>query len=287
VTAIIFAILSYFGWGSGDVLGVAATRKIGTFKSTFWIYVGGLLITSLYIPFALHDLAHLTIPILIINVFLGLFLAVCFLAFNEALRIGNSSLVGTIAGSFSGVVVILSLIFFGESLSFVQIISIIVILIGVVFSSLNLKELKNKKVFENRGILLAILVMFGWGIGFTFIKIPIKQIGWFWPSYIIDLSGFIFLLLASIGKLKTLKAIPRNGFLLSIFDGFLQNVGGFSYSFALSMGAAAIVAPIAGAYPTLFVFLSRFVFKDRLTKQQGFGIVVTLVGIVLLAFFSR
>jgi uncharacterized membrane protein len=53
------------------------------------------------------------------------------------------------------------------------------------------------------------------------------------------------------------------------------------------MGAAAIVAPIAGAYPTLFVFLSRFVFKDRLTKQQGFGIVVTLVGIVLLAFFSR
>jgi len=57
--AIIFAILTYFGWGSGDVLDVAAARRMGALKATFWIYVGGLLISSLYIPFALKDLIHL------------------------------------------------------------------------------------------------------------------------------------------------------------------------------------------------------------------------------------
>jgi len=48
----------------------------------------------------------------------------------------------------------------------------------------------------------------------------------------------------------------------------------------------SVVAPIAGANPTLFVLLAFFVFKDRLTKQQILGIVLTLLGIVWLSFLS-
>ena len=285
--AIIFALFSYLGWGSGDIFGTYATRKIGSFLASFWIYAFGALLFSLYIPFALHDLAHLTLGVLAINVLLGIFLAVCFVAFNEALRIGNSSVVGTIAGSFSGIIVILSLVFFKESLSIAQVLAIVIILIGIVLSSLNLKEIKNLKAIENRGTVLAILVMLGWGIGFTFIKIPIKQIGWFWSSYILEVVGFLFFLIFGINKFKKNKLPNLRALTQPLIATFLQNLGGYSFTYGLSIGAASIVAPIAGAYPTLFVLLSRFAFKDRLNKQQGFGIIVTLVGIVLLAFFSR
>lgn len=284
---ILFSILSYIGWGSGDIFGTQATRKIGSFLASFWIYAFGALLFSLYIPFALKDLAHVTLGVLVLNILLGLFLAVCFVAFNEALRIGNSSVVGTIAGSFSGVIVILSLVFFKESLSIAQILAILIILIGVVLSSLNIKELKNLKALENRGTVLAVLVMLGWGIGFTFIKIPIKQIGWFWSSYILEVVGFLFFLVVGISKFRKNKLPNLRALAQPLIATFLQNLGGYSFSYGLSIGAASIVAPIAGAYPTLFVLLSRFVFKDRLNKQQGFGIIVTLIGIVLLAFFSR
>jgi transporter family protein len=287
VIAIIFALLSYIGWGSGDIFGTYATRKIGSFLATFWIYAFGALLFSLYIPFALNDLAHVTMDVLAINVLLGLFLAVCFVAFNEALRIGNSSIVGTIAGSFSGITVILSLIFFKESLSMTQILAILIILIGIALSSLHLEDLKKRKVFENKGTLLAILVMLGWGIGYAFIKIPIKQIGWFWSSYILEVVGFLFFLIVGINKFRKNKLPNLRVLTQPLIATLLQNLGGYSFSYGLSVGAASIVAPIAGAYPTLFVLLSRFAFKDRLRKQQGFGIIVTLVGIVLLAFFSK
>jgi uncharacterized membrane protein len=71
-------------------------------------------------------------------------------------------------------------------------------------------------------------------------------------------------------------------FLNSLFIGGAT----FALNYALSIGNTAIVAPIAGAYPTLFAVLSYLVFKEPINKQQWFGIVLTLIGIVTLSIIS-
>ncbi|KKR93307.1 MAG: hypothetical protein UU45_C0024G0001, partial [Candidatus Levybacteria bacterium GW2011_GWA2_41_15] len=128
--AIIFALISYFSWGAGDIPGTIATRKIGSILTSFWIYLVGLLGSTLFIPFFFNDLNKFTLEVFGINIGLGILLAVCYLAFNEAFRLGNVSIVGTIAGSFSAVTIVLSLIFLGETLTIVQFLFILLIFSG-------------------------------------------------------------------------------------------------------------------------------------------------------------
>ncbi len=168
--AIFFALISYLGWGIGDIFGTIATRRIGAYATSFWGYSFAFPIESLYIPFAIQDLTKLTPGILILNLFLGLLLLGAFVIFNEALRVGNASLVGAISASFGALVVLFSILFLGESINSKQIISILIIFLGVVFCSLNFKELKHKFALD-KGVLLAIIAMLCWGIYFTFIKI--------------------------------------------------------------------------------------------------------------------
>jgi bacterial/archaeal transporter family protein len=284
--AILAAVVAYFTWGSGDIFGAISTRKVGTFLTSFWNFLFGFIIFSLYAPFVLKDLNHLTLPILLLNIGLGVLSALTLLCFNQALRIGNASIVGTIAGSFSALVVILSLIFLNESLTIPQAVAIILILFGVVLTSLKLSDLKQKKLFNDKGLYFAVLTMIGWGVYHSFIKLPVREIGWFWPSYISAFTALIFFFTLGIFKRGSFKKIKPKIYIYLILAGGLLTVGEFSYTFGINLGANSIVAPIATSYVTLFVLLSRFVFKDRLNKQQALGIVTTLCGIVILAILS-
>src|SRR3989338_3694007 len=254
--AIFFALISFIGWGIGDIFTTIASRKLGGYSIALWGFILSFLISSLYAPFVLDKLSQLTWGLLILSIFLGFILLAAFVWFTEGLRIGNPALVGTITSGFVALVVIFSIIFLGETITFSQ------------------------------AIAIAILVMIAWGIFYTFIKIPISKIGWFWPSYI---AGATFPVLYGYIKLKKIKLqspVHQGAFWPLLTQVVLLTGGGFSLNFALEKGFTSIVVPIAGAYPALFVLLAFLVFKDPITRQQIAGIITTLVGIVLLSVFS-
>jgi len=283
---ILFALISYLGWGTGDIFGTIATRKIGAYSTTFWYLIFQIFLFSFLALFFLADLQNLTLPVLVLNLALGIIGTLGLIAFYEGLRIANASLVGTIAASFAALTVVLSIIFLGETVTWPQAVSIIAIFAGIIISSLNFKELRNRNSLTNRGVLLAIATMVMWGVYWTFIKIPVREIGWFWPGFI-SLSSFpIILIFLKLRNLKLSMPNTKEAFLPLLANAVLLGVGSFSFNFALGKGLTAIVAPIAGSYPTLFVVLVFMVFKDPITRQQITGIVVTLLGIVLLSFFS-
>jgi len=105
----------------------------------------------------------------------------------------------------------------------------------------------------------------------------------FWPAYL-SWWGFPLVLLFMKTKSIKLKAPrdKRNIIFLGI-NVLLLVAALFSYNMALANGQTAIVAPIASSYPALFAFLAYFAFKDRLTKQQIAGIIITLLGIISLS----
>ena len=71
-----------------------------------------------------------------------------------------------------------------------------------------------------------------------------------------------------------------------ILSTIFVRIAELSFNFAISKGLTTIVAPIAGANPTLFVILAFLFFKDPISRQQILGIITTLIGIVLLSVFS-
>ncbi len=286
MSPIIFALITFFGWGAGEVLAAITSRKIGSYSLTFWEYVITLVLSSFYLPFVLHNISHLTPYLLLLTLLLGVVFLIATVTYYEALRVGNPSLIVTIVFSFSALVVIFSVIFLKETLVIKQIFSMILIFLGLFLSSFDFQLLSKDKISPDKGILLAFLAMFLYAIYFTFIKIPVQSIGWFLPTYIGLLLFPLVSFFANTQKIKIRGPNFKNVFLLLLGTILLLRLGDFSYNVAVDTGLTAIVAPIAGASPILSSFLAFLIFKEPLKKQQILGIITTLAGIVLLSFFS-
>ncbi|MFH0937460.1 MAG: DMT family transporter [Candidatus Daviesbacteria bacterium] len=283
--ALIFAFISYFAWGIGLVFEAIAGRKIESNSATFWGLALGFILSLFYVPFALPDLSNLNFSTVVINLFVAFFWIGGTIVYYEALKKGNPSLVGTIASSFPVIVVILSILFLHETVNLSQALAIIIIFVGLGLSSLNFKSLTKKQLFENKGTFLALIVMISWGIALTFIKIPITTIGWFWPNFFVFALAPLFLIYMKSRNVK-LEFPKSKIFLALIISIILVRIAEYSYNIGLSKGFASIVAPIAGANPTLFIPLAFLVFKEPITKLQIVGIIITLIGIVALSVSS-
>ncbi|MFA6005062.1 MAG: DMT family transporter [Patescibacteria group bacterium] len=284
--AILFALTALVGWGTADIFGGLVARKIGGYSSAVWSYILSMVIATLYVPFAIPELTKITLETAVWLVVLIPIGVIPLLSLYEGIKVGNASLVGTIAGSFGGLVVILSVIFLGERISLIQVFSVVVIFVGLLLSSFDFMNSNLKKLLSDKGIPFALVSLVTWGVYFTFVKIPIRNIGWFWPAYI-SWAGFPLVLLFM--KAKSIKfELPtgRKNIVFMTINVLLLTAALFAYNLAAANGQTAVVAPIASSYPVLFAVLAYFVFKDRLKMQQIAGVVTALAGIILLSFLA-
>lgn len=283
--SLVFAFLAFFGWGVGDIFGTISTRKIGAYSTTIWFVAFQFLIFIVLAPFFLADLKGLTLSLLVINLALGLVSVVASTTFYEAMGAGNAPLAGTIVSSFAALTVILSIIFFHERLTPGQIIAILTIFLGIIISTLDLKTFKQHRLLNSRLTFYALVSMVSWGIYWAFLKIPVAQIGWYWPIVFSQITYPILLIVMKIRKIKLVRP-TRSIFPFLFLNSLILGIGSFSYNLGIQRGLVAVVAPISGAYSVLFAILAYFVFRDPLTKRERGGIAITLLGIVLLSFFS-
>ena len=246
--AIIFALVSYFTWGVGILFEAIAAKKLESKSFIFWGLLIGFFLSIFYAPFVLDDLKNLTVGLLLINLIIAVFWIGGTIIYYEALKQGSPTLIGAIASSFPMVIVILSIIFFQEKISFYQGMAILIIFLGLILSSLEIKNLINGSFkIGNRGVLLALLTCLSWGITMTLIRIPVREIGWFWPTFFV-LSLFpIFYLYMRLTKTKL--ELPKKSSIIfpAVLSILLVRVAEFSYSIGISKGMISVVAPIAGA----------------------------------------
>jgi uncharacterized membrane protein len=283
--ALTFAFVAFFGWGIGILFEAMVGRKFESYSATFWSLILGFFISITYAPFALGNLKNLTPSLLVLILVLFVIGTTGTVIYYEALKKGNPSLVGTIATSFPAVTVILSLLFLRERINLPQAAAIIFILAGIILASFSLRKFSLNDLIKDKGAALALITMVFWGIWLAFIKIPVRQIGWFWPNALSFSTWPLFLLFMKARNIK-LHWPTKNIWIPIIISTALVRIAEYSYNFAIGKGLTAVVAPIAGANPILFVPLAFLVFREPVSKRQGLGIALTLVGIVLLSIFS-
>lgn len=285
--AILLAILSFVTFGSGDVYGTEATRKVGPYTTTVWYIIFRVLIFAIIAPLFVNQIKQVTSENILLTMILGILAYGGLIAFYEGLRLTSASIVGTIAGSSSAITVLLSTMLLGETLNLSQISAIALILVGLVTTTLDFNEIKNKTIKVNKGMLLAFISMFSWGIYWAFIKFPIADLGWFWPPFIM-IGGVVPLLwlVIKLKKEKIVNPIKTKSFKPIFLNVLLFAIGELAFNYALTIGQASIIAPIVGAYPVLFSILAYLKFRDPVSRQQIVGIITTLAGIVSLSIFS-
>lgn len=283
---VLLSIAAFFGWGIGDFVGIKPFRANNPSAVTFYSAVGRLLIWSLFLPLFIGDLTKITLVPFLFNLLAGLGSGVGYYFFGKAYKYVNPALVNAISGGWGGSALIYSLVFFNEKVSTNQWVAIALVFTGLFLVSFDLSWLKEKKMFFNKGLVFAFLSFLSWGVCGAFLKIPSVSYGWYWTS-VIMLLPYTFVLLfesnplqiASPFKLKQFK-----WFLLMIVLGIVADLG-YNSSFTFG-GSIAIVGTIGGSYSVLATLLSYVFYKEAISSKQKLGILVSLIGIVLTAFFT-
>jgi drug/metabolite transporter (DMT)-like permease len=135
------------------------------------------------------------------------------------------------------------------------------------------------------GILLGLVTALCWGSADLFARFATRRIGTFRTMLYMQFCGFCLLTLV----------MPRLGGWGHLFDGsgwepwawgILAGVLNTSSTLALyrsfEIGKLSIVAPISACYPVLTMLLSALT-GERLTALRLFGLVLTIVGVILVA----
>lgn len=283
---IILALITFFFWGIGDIFGTISSRKIGAFRTTFWVCIAGIILFSPIALAHLSDFQNLSIGIVVLTFFIGVFDVFGNFSFNLATKLSSASLTGTLAGSFAAITTILSVIFLHEKLNVAQLLSIILIFIGIILVTLKFKEIKRSYIFQDPGVKWAIASMISWGVFFTFVKVVIGKIGWFWPIYFPFFLFPIFGFLKEKGSLSKNTMQPYMMILIICLSALLLRSGDLLFNLGIMNGKTSVIAPIAGSYPILYTIIAFFVFKEKLSKQQLIGITCTLISISTLAYYS-
>ena len=281
------AAITNRSYAVSDVVNGLILRKDSPLKVSAWIAIFALGIY--FVPMLLFfrdELARLTVVnVLLIFAIssLGLTAYFCFLT---GMQRAGITLGGVITGSFPAVAAVAALVFFGERISGGQAVAIVVIIAGVLLSSLQTRVRLLFHDIRRTSLVWSFASALLFGLFFAFLRIPVERVGWFLPSYggnVIAVPLYVLIGLR-LGERDVLRW-PKLPLPIAFCAG-VQIGATILYTYALTKGETAIVAPIAGSYPAVFVVLAYIVFRERIRAVQYVGVAAAVGGIVGLSALS-
>lgn len=285
---VLAAALTNLSYALADVGNGFVAKKNSSIKVSLWValFACAIFAIPMFVSFQ-DELDRLTPANVVWILGVGSLGNLGYLCFVTGMNRGSVTLTGVIAGAFPVVSTFVALLFFNERVSAPQAGAIAAVLVGVVLSSLegNLDTLIRD--IRTSALVFAFGAMLLFGTFFALVRIPVEKVGWFLPQYLPNYLGLLlyFVIGRSFGEKDLLRRPPR---LIGVvvFLAAIQISGSMFYSYALTKGETAIVAPIAGSSPAIFVILAYFIFKERIKAIQWAGIVTAVAGIVALSVLS-
>lgn len=273
-------------WGVAIFLAAIANRKLENIIVLFWMQVFGFLLGIVYFLSKLSsfDLTQIVeyLPQLIAIAILQIG---AYLFFYKGLSKGQVSMVSSIGASWGLLTAILGVIFFKEVLKVNQLFAIVLIAIGIVLVSVNLKELiSNKKLKLLVGVKEGLIAMVCWGFALFLLASLTKTMGWFLPAFLFRFFLLIFLSFFILFSKK--KFIPEKikfPWWLLLMIGIFDMGAFFTFSLGTSGSFASIVAPIGSAYALVTILLAKIFLKEKIKPNQYLGISGILAGLILIS----
>lgn len=131
-------------------------------------------------------------------------------------------------------------------------------------------------------IMPAIATFFAWGIWAFLPKITTRYINEGSAMVYQSLGGIIIGLGVLISMKFRLEFNPP-GFTFGVATGLFGFFGAFTYLLAVTRGPLTLVAPLTALYPVLAILLGILFLNEAITLKQSFGILLSLVSIILIS----
>ena len=189
------------------------------------------------------------------------------------------ALTSPIVHAWALITVILGVVFYNEVLSSIHWLAIVLIISGIFMITLK----KTQEITFDSSFIYAILSMLIWGVFFFLLKIPNLIFGALIVTASIKLlTSFLYIPILIKKKIHLFQIQHKILFYIFIM-GLLDSVGFLAFNFALNYSPVAIVSAISSAVPVVSVFLGVLILKEELVKKQSFGIIATIIGLILIS----
>jgi drug/metabolite transporter (DMT)-like permease len=274
------ALLSSLFWGSADFFGGLYTRRMQAVvvvlvSQGFALFV---IIPTAWLSGAFSDPSGY----LWWGIAAGIVGPTALVAFYMALSIGTMGVVSPIAATGIVVPVVWGLVE-GDRPSTVQLVGIGLGFAGVVLAGgPDFPEDDHPaRAAHSRSIVLALVSAVGFGFAFVCLAGGAEfSVG---MTLVVQRSTSVLLMVIPVVVITRLRGVRIRDLpgLAGVGIGDAAANGAFAAS--ASLGLLSVTAVLGSLYPVATLLLARLLLKERLTRLQGYGVVLALGGVVLLA----
>jgi drug/metabolite transporter (DMT)-like permease len=280
----LWAILSAVTFGmSGFLMKVSSARRGSTLHTLLGLYLTG---TLGFFWWALRtESLHTDLPLLVAGFVIGLGSAAGNLLFMKALDQGPASLTSPLVNTNILVIILFSVIVYGERLSGTETAGVILLILAVSLIPFDPdEELKIKNARWYFLVLLATLLftLRNGGLKVTE-EMALSGTLVLFYGYLLGLVWFLAedLLRRIRGTLAENRGAALTGLWWGSLAGIFSFVGMQLYAVALIDGPASIVAPLFATNSLVVAVLSIFFYRERLSRIQTLSLILLFTGLVL------
>ena len=293
MNSILIGCLSALFLGIADFIASQNSKKIGSLHSLIGMLIASSLVITFYLLFkGTFDNFFLwkNIHGISMGILHGILMAIALLLFFHALAIGKISIVSPIMAAHP-VFVICFFIFLGKSPTFLQMLAITFVIIGVViigasgkfdkFSQKtphNLNKILKISIFSS--ILYAVALIALQHSAFILLETNVLWLGRFF--------GLITVFLIFIIRRNFTFKYNIKWWLIFLIHGFLDSAGLLFIIIGTSGGVNdAILIVIASTFPVITMFLAWLILKETITFIQKLGVLFIIISISYLSLFTK
>ena len=225
----------------------------------------------------LRDIGQMTLLFLILS---GLATGASWLCYFRALQLGDVNKVVPIDKSSTVLTILLAFLLLGEPIGLFQGIGVVLIGAGT-FLMIEKKPDASSGAVQGKGWMLyafgsAIFASLTAILGKTGIQGVESNLGTAVRTGVVLVMAWAMVLVT--GRAKEVRQVPGREMIFICLSGIATGASWLCYYHALQDGPASVVAPIDKLSILVTVAFSYLVFRERLTRRSGLGLVLIVAG---------
>jgi drug/metabolite transporter (DMT)-like permease len=267
-------------WGTADFFGGVQSRRLPALAVALWSQLAGgiALLVALLVA---GD--RPTMRVLAFGLVAGMFAGSALWVFYRALAEGAMSVVAPITAC-SGVIPVIAAVAGGTPPSPTEVAGIGAALVGVVLVSRASSPEQHPSGRPGLMVALALYAAFGFGVYFVLIHAGSQGSGGS-PLWAVAAGrgGSLLILLAIAAARRAALPWPGRRLAPLAAIGVVDTLANLLFAYGSTRGNIGVVGVLSSLYPMATVLLARLVLAERLSGIQNVGVVLTLLGVALLA----
>jgi drug/metabolite transporter (DMT)-like permease len=275
---IVLALCAALSWGVSDFSAGVVSRRISAVTVTMvTLGLGGLIA----LPIALGSESAPNGRTVLFGLLAGATTGVGVTLLFEALAVGVIGAVAPIVGGGAALPVVAGLVT-GERPAAVQLAGVGLVIAGVItIARATSGEATEQARDPRRGIVLAIIASVALGCYYLCARGGATHGTPLWFASIGQISAAIPLLILTAVRRR--GRLPRSDVGLLAVIAAINAAGWLLSTLALRGGLLSVVSVLIALYPAITVMLAAIVLRERLSRPQIAGAVVTFAGVALIA----